>query len=248
MKIKIILIVLMVASCLSVYGYIHIFSYQDFTDFEIGERINGDVIPSNDDGTHGSNDRWGPNNEQTWPDVPGDTNIYFDCDNPPLVTEYDGKHVLKLVGEKGKTEIMGLKNVPNVYNKRLKIYYDFYLETNDEDYSFVILSSDRPSVTGRYAIIYENGYLKGIRRTGRYSTTEDFSIKYDLEDEWTRINLEFWYQDELRITVNNYLLHVWEFNKTLADLPFYYVGNLVDKGETSDMTVYFENFVVAHSK
>jgi len=248
MKTKIVLIVLMTITFLSAYAYIHIFSYQDFTDFEIGESITADVIKSNDDGTHGSNDRFGPNNEQTWPDVPGDTNIYFECDNPPLVMEFDGKQVLKLVGEKGTTEIMGLKNVPNVNNKRLKLYYDFYLETNDEDYSFVILSSDKPTVTGRYAIIYEDGTLKGIRRTGRYSTTEDFSIKYDLEDEWARINLEFWYQNELRITVNNYLLHVWEFNKPLHKLPFYYVGNLVDKGETSNLTVYFENFVVAHSK
>ncbi len=247
---KLLILTALLVLATSMFSYIHIFSYQDFVDFKPGDVLNVDKIPSNDDGTHGSNDRWGENLEHTWPDVPGDTNIYLDCTKPMMIEEMDGENVLHMDVKKGQKQIIGLKEVPNPGDLVLKMYFDFYLDTKSTpDQTVVFFSTDDPNVIGRMAVIYEDGYIKGLLRTGRYTVKEVFKekIKY-MENQWNQFDLEIWYYREIRIKVNNKIIHKWEFNNRIIGLPHYYVGNWVDTNTTSTVDMYFKNFVVSHYK
>jgi hypothetical protein len=248
MKKTIILLTLLMLITIS-FAYTHVYSFQDFTGFEEGQQITGEFIPSNDDGTHGINDRWGDNNEFTWPDVPGDTNIYLEYDEPMGVDVLDGDHALHFNAKNGKKQIIGLKNVPIPVDMTLKIYYDFYINTKDkEDAAFVLFSSDLPNKEGRIAIIYEDGYLKGIRRTGRYSSTTDFQVKYDAYDKWRHIRLEIFYRKEFRIIINDRLVHTWKVSKAFEEIPFMYVGNYIDRDNISETDTYIKYFTISHYK
>jgi hypothetical protein len=234
----------------AMFSYIHIFSYQDFVDYKPGDVLTGDFIPSNDDGTHGSNDRWGDSLEHTWPDVPGDTNIYINYTKPMMIEEKDGENVLHLDVSKGQKQIIGSKDVPAPGDHVLKMYFDFYLDTKSTpDQTVVFFSTDDPDVIGRMAVIYEDGYFKGLLRTGRYSVKEMFKQKVkNLENRWNQFDLEIWYYREIRIKLNSKLIYKWEFDKRLIGLPHYYVGNLVDKNQTSNLDLYLKNFIVSHYK
>src|SRR6056297_2503511 len=217
------------------FAYTHVYSYKDFTDFEESQQITGDFIPSNDDGTHGINDRWGDNLEFTWPDVPGDTNIYLQYDEPMVVDILDGDHVLHFNAEKGTKQIIGLKKVPIPVDLSLKLYYDFYINSKDKDNAaFVLFSSDLPDNTGRIAIVYEDGYIKGLRKIGKYTSAVDFEIKYDAYDKWRSFRLEIFYRKEFRIIINDKMIHTWKIFKAFQDIPFLNIGNYLDTGKIDE--------------
>lgn len=248
MKKSIVILSLLMLTIIS-FSYTHVYSYQDFTDFEEGQQVTGEFIPSNDDGTHGINDRWGDNLEFTWPDVPGDTNIYLDYDEPMIVDILNGEHALHFNAEKGTKQIIGLKNVPIPIDMALKIYYDFYISTKDkENAALVLFSSDLPDKEGRIAIVYEDGFLKGIRRTGRYSSTTEFQVKYDAYNKWRHIRIEIFYRKEFRIIINDRLVYTWKVLKAFEEIPFMYVGNYLDRDNISQTDTYIKYFTVSHYK
>jgi hypothetical protein len=230
------------------FGYIHIFSYRDFVDFEIGEIINVTMLPSNDDGTHGSNDRWGPNNEFTWPDVPGDTNIYISTDIKPVIKEMDEEKVLFMTGDIENKSVIGLKDVPNPIGTYVMFSYDFYLEKSKNEKSTIVLfSNTEPGDLKRVYFIYDNGIVKGIRRTSRYTETTFFEKKIDLYNEWNRFTLKI-RNKEIRLIFNNSNFYTEKFYDDFSVLPYYYVGNWIRKNELSNMNIYFKNFIVSHGK
>jgi len=113
MKKEIISIFLLVVFINTIFSYVHIFSYQDFEDFDDGQLLDSMIIKSNDDGTNGVNDLWGPGGIYTWPDVPGDTNMYLETVEPVQIVEFDDKKCL-LFNTKGKDKsIIGLRSVPD---------------------------------------------------------------------------------------------------------------------------------------
>lgn len=231
------------------FGYMHIFSYQDFKDYEIGQEVITAVIPSNDDGTHGINDRWGDNNEFTWPDVPGDTDMYFVSDKPLKILEKDGEEVLYMDCEEGLKTTLGLKNVPNPPEVHLKIFYDFYLDTREkEDYSFVMYSTDIPGRIGRLWIVYTDKTIKVYRQTSRYSKTELYTKKIDLTNKWRRFIIEIKYGKVYRLIVDDSLITTFENNKYIETIPYYFIGNWDDKNQYSSFNLYLKTFAVAHKR
>jgi hypothetical protein len=246
---RLILLLFLSVIITTLFAYTHVYSYQDFTDFKEGQEITGDYIPSNDDGTHGINDRWGDNLEFTWPDVPGDTNFYIEYDKPMTIEVLDGDHALHFNAENGLKQMIGLKNVSIPIDLALKIYYDLYISTKDkEDAAFVLFSSDLPNKDGRIAIIYEDGYIKGIRRTGRYSSTTDFQVKYDAYDRWRHVRIEIFYRKEFRIIINNRTVYTWKVMKAFEEIPFLNVGNYMDRENISETDTYIKYFTISHYK
>ena len=245
MKIKLFLIVLIAASFLNVFGYVHVFSYQDFTDYEVESRITESVIPSNDDGTHGSNDRWGPNNEKTWPDVPGDTNIYIDSALPPEIQERDGRKVILMQGDEDCNSIIGLQKVPNPTGNYLMVSYEMYI--TEETDRIVLFSNTKPDNTQRVFIVYEDGQIKVKQKIGRYNEKIIFSKSYNLYNRWFKLSLRA-YSNELRLTIGTRRFFTGEFRQRFDTFPYYYVGNWMDDYDLSNMKVYIDKFIVSHGR
>lgn len=229
--------------------YVHIFSYQDFSDFAVGQVLSTMTISSNDDGTNGTNDVWGPNKEYTWPDVPGDTNIYLTTDKPLEIVDINNENVLFLNMDDNKKSIIGLKEIPDTTEHTLKIYYDFYLDTTgSENYSFVLFSTEKPDTVGRIWIVYENNVIKVYRHEKNNSKEKLFSKEINLKDKWITFAIESRFRNEFRVIINNGVLtHVNKLKRT-NEIGYFYIGNWLDKNNYSSATVYLKNIVVAHRK
>jgi len=248
MKKYIIALIMILNVCVAL-SYVHIFSYQDFKDFTVGQELNTMIIPSNDDGTHGTNDVWGPNKEYTWPDVPGDTNIYLTTDIPLEIVNINKENALFLDMDDNKLSIIGLKEIPDTTEHTLKIYYDFFLNTKGvEDYSFVLFSSEKPDTVGRVWIVYENGVIKIFRQKKNNSKEILISRKINLENKWNNFSIESRFRNELRVIINSGILtHVNKLERT-NEIGYFYIGNWIDINNYSKAKVYIKKLVVAHRK
>jgi len=232
-----------------ILGYVHVFSYQDFSDFTNGQLLQTGNIDSNDDGTHGFHDRWGANKEYTFPNVEGDTTIYINTEKDLEVKYENDYSYLDMKCEKDIKTIMGLKEIPNPIRLNIMIYYDFYLDTtNVKDYSFVMFSTEEPGTIGRIWAEYSEGVFQIYRRIGKYSISEMFSKKIDMENQWLQFKVELRLGRDFRFSVNKGTITSFTTEKYYENIPFYYVGNWIEKDVYSACDVKIKTFVVAHNK
>ncbi len=249
MKKGILTVILLLISINALFSFVHIFSYQDFEDFEDGQMLESMVIESNDDGTHGVNDVWGPGNIYTWPDVPGDTNMYLETIEPVKIVDIDGENCLYFNAKGTDKSILGLKSVPDTTEHTVKFYYDFYLDTKlNKDYEFVMFSSDDPGVIGRIWIVYKDDFLKIYRRESKDKVSELYSRQFNLGNKWNYFSVEIRFRKELRIILNNGAITQVEKLKRADFVDHYYIGNWIDKNKYSELSLYIKDFVVAHRK
>jgi len=129
------------------------------------------------------------------------------------------------------------------------IYYDFYLDSsNGQDYSFVMFSTDVPGTIGRMWAEYSSGVFYIYKRTGRYSVSEMYSKKVDLEDQWLQFKLELDYGKDFRFAINGGTITSFKTNIYYENIPYYYVGNWIEKNKYSACDIRLKTFVVAHNK
>jgi len=228
-------------------GYFHVYSYQDFSDFKNGDLIVGEYIPSNDDGTHGINDRWGDKNQFTWPDVPGDTNFYIDANIPFSIKQIDGENALHFYSDGNKKINLGLNHVELPVDLMLEVKYQFYIDRKaTPEAAFVLLSTDLPSNAGRITIIYEDGKIKGIRTVNRYRKIVEFEIEYNAYNKWREFSCTIWFRKEFRIAINNKYLYTWKSTQSYTEIPFLSIGNTIDEGVNAITDTYIKKLVIYH--
>ncbi len=200
-KSLLILSLLILLLSVNFFSYAHVFTWQDFEDSKTGN-FNAKFFESNDNGKHGSNDIWGPNDEFTWPDEPGDTNIYVNSYYKPLIVKENGSTALKMNAAAGKNSFLFFENLPTNPKKSIELMYDFYFDNplKKDNFKFTLFSSGSQDNKKSVVVEYENGIIKVIQ--GRNILLEKSK---KLENRWYyfRIRVK---GTEFMIYLNNALL------------------------------------------
>jgi len=246
MKRTIMIILLLMTAVIS-FAYYHVYAYQDFSDFNDGDLINDAYIPSNDDGSHGINDRWGDKNQYTWPDVPGDTNFYLDSGKPLSIKEIEDENALHFRSDGTEKLNLGLSHVTLPVGMMLEVKYQFYIDKKETpEAAFVFLSTDLPGKEGRIAVVFEDGKVKVIRTINRYRKIVEYEVEYKAYNEWKEFSFTLWYRKEFRIAINNKYLYTYKSIQPYPEFPFLSIGNTIDEGENAITDTYIKKLVIYH--
>jgi len=239
-KILLISLLLLTVFAISGFSYAHVFTWQDFEDTSTGI-YRGKYFESNDDGTHGYNDKWGPNNEYTWPDEPGDTNIYLKYDKRPLIVEENGNKILYIQTEKGKNGYIFFKNLPTNPKKTIEVKYEFFIDNPEKlkNSKIMLFSNGSKDNKNLFYALYEDGRIKIYQ--GRNCILDKTK---KIENRWFSFKVRI-FAKECFFYLNNVLLCEAK-TPVKIDLPEAYIGLKQSAKESDILNFYLDNLCVWH--
>jgi hypothetical protein len=167
------------------FAYRTVYFYQDFSMYPVGS-FNQKILPNNDDGTHGSNDRdW----KQVLKDYK-DRFFYLQYQKPLAVSDWQFGRCLKINTAQSGTVIFEARNLPVTGDRDFDLQYGYFIEWQYQvDPTWILFRNYSPSETDtsfeRISVAYRNGYLTlSVALPGKTEFETVYSKKIYLSNAW----------------------------------------------------------------